>query len=123
MVDSKDVISKYEQHMNECSFHLAIAQVFKLVSKVNAFFHEQEPWKQAKTDIKSFEETIYTSCCCLKMISILLWPVMPENMEKILDSLGVVFDVEKLDKKPIETFTSNNLFNLKKIDLLFIKYQ
>lgn len=81
----------YREAMDEFHFHVAIAKLWKLVDKTNAYFHSQEPWKIAQKDPQLFNEIISATCHSLRNIAILLWPIMPHKMEALLESLGTSF--------------------------------
>jgi methionyl-tRNA synthetase len=77
-----------QEEMNRYHFHIALAEIGKFINAVNAFFHEQQPWKLAKENKELFEEVIGAVCNSLYAIGIVLWPVMPQKMEELLTSLG-----------------------------------
>ena len=104
-------------------FYRAVNRIWELINKVNAYFHEREPWKLAKSDKKSFKETIAATVYSLQAIGIMLWPVMPETMEKLIDSIGS--DLLKQDT-PIQSLKDQlwtGEINIKKIDTLFKKIE
>ena len=45
---ASETIASVSVAMHDCLFHHALNSVWKLIAQVNAYFHEQEPWKQAK---------------------------------------------------------------------------
>lgn len=79
------------EEMNKCHFHVALAEVWRLLSAVNAYFHEQQPWILVKKDPELFQEVMYATCHSLYLVGVILWPVMPKKMEMLLASLGYVF--------------------------------
>ena len=118
-----NVIEEYESHMQAHEFHLALARLWKFINKVNAYFHEQEPWKLAKSDPNAFLEVLSATCHSLRIIAVLLWPVMPNKMEQLLQSLGHAFDREKDSIESLELGTWHQTFVLKKMDTLFKKIE
>ena len=85
--------NEYQMHMNEYMFHMALNKLWKFINQTNAYFHAQEPWKLATKEPEKFKEII--SCNCPFIASnctYALWPVMPEKMEILLESLGVQRD-------------------------------
>ncbi len=81
------MLEKYSIDMDEGYFYRALGHVWAYIHQVNAFFHAAEPWKI--TDQARFESVIGASCHSLYALGILLHPVMPHAMEKLLASLGV----------------------------------
>lgn len=117
-----DMIQVYAQCMDECSYHLAAAAVWKFIGQTNAYFHEMEPWKLAKLDKYAFQEVLSATCHSLKIIASILWPIMPSKMELLLASLGQQLHftcniIEHIQDGWQATFV------LEKIDTLFKKYE
>lgn len=118
---SWDVIEDFTEHMNEYMFHHALSSLWKFIHSTNAYFHGQEPWKVAKTDINLFKEIISATCHSLRTIALLLWPVMPNKMEELLHSLGAEFKLEDHTLENLELNSWNKHFMLKKSPTLFEK--
>ena len=74
--------------MESCSYHLAVAEISKLLSRTNAYFHEQEPWKISKTQPEIFNEVIWTTITVLEAASFLLQPILPEKMTELRVRIG-----------------------------------
>lgn len=87
-----NMVADVLNYMEECMFHMALARIWKFVHQVNVYFHANEPWKLAQSDMKLFEQVLSATCHSLRMISLLLWPVMPKKMEELLMALGVSVD-------------------------------
>ena len=98
-----NTIEDYKRYMDDYEFHLALARLWQFINKVNAYFHEQEPWKVAKKDPHAFQEILSATCHSLRIIALLLWPVMPKKMMELLESLGHAIDIKT---------ASMNLLNL-----------
>jgi methionyl-tRNA synthetase len=118
---SWNAIEDFTQHMDDYMFHHALASLWKFIHNTNAYFHGQEPWKVAKVDIKLFKEIISATCHSLRTIALLLWPVMPQKMEELLQSLGVKFNLEDHTLENLELNSWNKHFMLKKSATLFEK--
>ncbi len=116
---SWNAIEDFTTHMNEYMFHHALSSLWKFISNTNAYFHGQEPWKVAKTDIRLFKEIISATCHSLRTIALLLWPIMPGKMEELLHSLGVEFKLEDHTLENLELNSWNKHFMLKKSPTLF----
>ena len=99
----------YWEEMNKGFYHVALADLFKFISEVNAYFHAQQPWILAKQNKELFAEVISASCHSLHAIAIMLWPIMPEKMEQLLKTLGSNFDL----KKNYEEELRKNIWNKK----------
>jgi methionyl-tRNA synthetase len=120
-VQAKVMIDEFYEHMNNYMFHHALARLWKFIHTTNAYFHGQEPWKLAKTDVTQFKRVISDTCHCLRIIAILLLPVMPQKMEELLASLGTPCKHENDTLENLELNNWNKHFVLKKIPTLFEK--
>jgi len=76
-------------HMKSFQIHLYLGAVFEVVAEANRYFANAEPWKLAKTDPARARAVLYTTLETLRIAAILLQPVMPASMAKLLDLLGV----------------------------------
>lgn len=101
----------------------AVNRIWEFINQVNAYFHEQEPWKQSKQDIQRFQETIAATVYSLHTIGAMLLPVMPEKMELLLTSLGFEWQkgIDLIEQLQHDAW--NKPFAIKKIDTLFKKYE
>lgn len=115
------MITAFSEHMNDCMFHHALASLWKFIHLTNAYFHGQEPWKVAKTDMVLFKEILSATCHSLHTIALLLLPVMPHKMEELLASIGVFLQSDYHMLNNAELSSWNKAFTLKKIPTLFEK--
>jgi methionyl-tRNA synthetase len=117
--DAQEIINKFSHYMNECMFHLALSEVWRLINKVNAFFHAQEPWKQAKNDTNKFVQTLCATAHCLYIVAYCLLPVMPKKMRLLLHALGEKNIVNSFENAKL--FDWNKSFKMEQIPVLFKK--
>lgn len=68
-------------------FKKAASLVMDLIMEGNKFFDEQKPWVQAKEDMASFNNTIYTCAYLIANLSNLMEPFMPKTCKKIREIL------------------------------------
>lgn len=113
------VSQEYIKLMQDCSYHMAIAQVNRLVARANAYFHELEPWVLAKSDQAQFKEVIWVTCAVLEAASILFWPVMPSKMADLASRIGIKINLIN----PLIAGQVSPEFNLKTGPVLFVKYE
>ncbi|MCK4651167.1 methionine--tRNA ligase [Candidatus Babeliales bacterium] len=100
--------------MNHNRYNVAISDVWKFISELNAFFHSQEPWKLVKENKEYFQEVISSICHSLYAVGIMIWPVMPKKMEELLQCLGHKFDLKNDYEKELRENKWNKTFILKK---------
>ncbi|MBD3272805.1 methionine--tRNA ligase [Candidatus Dependentiae bacterium] len=89
----EEAFRSFWDEMNHYNFHIALSNLWKFISDINAFFHEQKPWTVAKENKELFNEIIYAVTRSLYTIGILIWPVMPKKAEELLSSIGHKFDL------------------------------
>lgn len=118
-----NMIEDFEQYMADYEFHLALARLWKFIHQVNAYFHEQEPWKIAEKDRALFEEIIAATCHGLRIIAVLLWPIMPQKMIELLASIGHTLDIGTITLADLELEVWHQKFMLTKIPPLFQKIE
>ncbi len=118
--EALNVVEEFQQLMNDCEFHLALGRLWKFINMLNSYFHAQEPWKVAKTDIEAFKQILATTAHGLFVVATLLWPVMPQKMEELLASLG--HQLEK-NLEALELGVWEKTFKLTKVMPLFEKIE
>lgn len=116
-----NILTDIENYMINGYYYLAIANVFKFIHQVNSYFQSSEPWKiKDKTEL---EKIISITCNSLYSIAILLWPVMPKKMEKILNFLSINLDFNLDLIQDLKDNIFNKSFNLNKSEILFKKIE
>ncbi|MCX5924435.1 MAG: methionine--tRNA ligase, partial [Candidatus Dependentiae bacterium] len=102
-------------------FYRAVNHVWEYINHVNSYFHASQPWKLATSNPEKFQETIAATVYSLRAIAVMLWPVMPQKMEMLLESIGYTLPE---DQAMIGTLGSwNDRLTIKKIETLFKKYE
>jgi len=82
-------VDQYEALMTEMSFHKALILVWELIGRLNKYIDTMAPWVLAKEDRVRLESVLYHIIETLKIISVLIWPVMPASAEKMQEQLGL----------------------------------
>ena len=87
--------------------------------KANKYFNDQEPWKK-KDDNDRLNTIVYTALEMIRKISFMLYPIIPDTIEKALK----IFDLDckniNLESIAVHNFLKSGN-NLNKIDILFTK--
>lgn len=83
------VVDEYENFMQEFAFHKSLIAVWGLIGLANKYIDTMKPWAIAKSDMDRLGIVLKNITEALKIISVLLWPFMPETAEKIQDQLGL----------------------------------
>jgi len=121
--ESLNTIQEFEAFMVDFQFHHALARLWKFIHQLNVYFHTQEPWKVAAKDPKKFAEILSATAHGLRLVALLLWPVMPSKMERMLQSLGVTFVPGEHSLEDIKLGHWGQTFMLTKIENLFEKIE
>ena len=76
--------------MEDLAFNKMLAAAWRLVEKCNRFIDERAPWALAKDESKAAEldEVLYCVLESLRLLSLYLYPVMPEKAELMAQYLG-----------------------------------
>ncbi len=83
------LVDEARRHMASFLLHLYVGAVFDVVSEANRYFANAEPWKLAKTDPARMRLVLYATIEILRVAGILLQPIMPASMGRLLDFLSV----------------------------------
>ncbi len=74
---------------NNLEFHNVLAEIWSCISLANQYIDEQAPWKLKNNDVNRMNTVIYILICCIKYVSILLQPFMPNSCSLLLDQISV----------------------------------
>ncbi len=78
--------------MTRYAIHDLLGQVWRVVGAANRYFTAEEPWIKRKTDPARMATVLYVTADVLREVALLIQPVMPASMGKLLDLLGVAAD-------------------------------
>jgi methionyl-tRNA synthetase len=71
------------------NFSKALETIWTLISAVDKFIVERAPWNLAKSgDTAKLSDTLYTAAEALRIVTALVFPVIPESAAKIWTQLG-----------------------------------
>jgi len=110
---SKLNLSKIQEYFDKYELHNALSEIWKFVNEVNKHINQEKVWELKG---KELEKHLYTLVESLRVISILLYPFIPETSEKINKQLGI-----KLGKKKDCRFGVEKEYKVKKGEMLFKK--
>jgi methionyl-tRNA synthetase len=84
-------IAEYEDLMESFQFHNALRTVWKFVGRLNKYVDVTAPWELAKkkSSQKSLAVVLYNMLEGLRIISGLIYPVMPDTAAKMQKHLGL----------------------------------
>jgi len=83
---SKLNFKKIQNYVNKYELHNTLAEIWKFINEVNKHINQEKPWELKGREL---EKHLYTLTEALRIISILLYPFIPETSEKINKQLGI----------------------------------
>jgi methionyl-tRNA synthetase len=87
-----DLLPKVRSLMLEQSFHRALEAIWQVIGDGNRYVDEQAPWALKKTDPARMATVLYVLAETVRHLAILVQPIMPEAMARMLDQLAVPAD-------------------------------
>jgi len=116
----KKIVDEIAQHYESFSLRRASYTIMELAHLGNVYFDHKKPWHDVKDPSKKerFETTV--SCCleCVKALSVVSAPIIPETAERVWGFLGF--------QSPMKTWEANDLIvgrELPKPEILFKKVE
>ena len=90
-----EAISAYEKAMADFAFHKALMAVWEFISHMNKFIDVTAPWVLAKqkSSRKQLDVVLYNLIEGLRIVSGLIYPIMPETATTMQQHLGMDADV------------------------------
>ena len=88
--------------MARYAIHDLLGQVWRVVGAANRYFTAEEPWIKRKTDPVRMATVLYVTAEVLREVALLIQPVMPASMGKLLDLLGVATDARSFAESGAE---------------------
>ncbi|MBP6892281.1 methionine--tRNA ligase [Candidatus Babeliales bacterium] len=104
-------------------FHRAVQRIWEFIALTNAYFHNHEPWKHAKSNPALFQEIIAATVYSIRLVGVLLWPVMPKKMEQLLASLSYQLPLKQPMCHVFDNMAWTDEIKIHKIETLFKKYE
>ncbi|MBT3380389.1 MAG: methionine--tRNA ligase [Lentisphaerae bacterium] len=86
-------VGHMESYLSAMQLDRALSEVQAAVREGNRYFDKMAPWALAKQgDREALARTLYSGAECLRIVSGLLYPVMPEKMAELRRALGLAGD-------------------------------
>jgi len=90
----QETIPVYEERFSAFAFSTALSALWSVLGDTNKLIQDTEPWKlrqQRDEDPEAgalYDAVMATAGTVLKTSAMLLWPVMPQRMQTLWESLG-----------------------------------
>ena len=90
LADAAALYEPVRADYDEQAFHRALERIWTVLADTNAYFAEQQPWALRKNgELERMGTVLYVTLEVVRQVAILMQPVMPASMAKLLDLLGV----------------------------------
>jgi methionyl-tRNA synthetase len=114
-------LEKIRQEIDKQNINFYINFIVSALFEANKYFNDQEPWKK-KNDKDRLNTIVYTSLEMIRKISFMLYPIIPDSIDKALK----IFNLNSKDIV-LESIASHNYLrtgnDINKIDILFKKIE
>tara|TARA_B100000029_G_scaffold199882_1_gene198281 strand:- start:1570 stop:3114 length:1545 start_codon:yes stop_codon:yes gene_type:complete len=117
-----DQLPKLRELMDNQELNLYIKQVINFSFNANKYFNDEEPWSLKKNNPKRMNTILYNMLNQIRSISILLYPVIPNSANKVLEILGVEEKERTLESIQNSKFLKPESI-IKKSEILFKKIE
>ena len=109
-----------EKLYEECQFSVALANIFKVISRANKYIDETAPWVLAKDEANKarLATVLYNLLDAIRMTTIVLNPVMPNTTPEIWRQIGASETETAWDKADVAGILSSTV-TVQKGEVLF----
>ena len=80
---------EYINFMKNQQIDKGLKTIFEIMSETNAYIDNQAPWKLIKTDVQRMNVVLFTALNIIRDCSLMLFPVIPESANKVLNILNI----------------------------------
>ncbi|NVL91164.1 MAG: methionine--tRNA ligase [Desulfobacterales bacterium] len=89
--DAEKVVQDYEKAMEDLAFHKALIAIWEFINHINKYIDVTAPWELAKRKFqhKELQRVLYNILEGLRIVSGLLYPIMPRAARLMQEHLGL----------------------------------
>jgi methionyl-tRNA synthetase len=87
--EADDICEQIKQGYREYQVRRNTKLIMDIARLGNKYFDETKPWQTIKDNHIAAEETIFVCTCLLRMITVVLFPIIPKSMLKLRAMLGL----------------------------------
>ncbi|MGA1862452.1 methionine--tRNA ligase [Deferribacter thermophilus] len=93
----EEVFEEVDKHLNNIAFNKALIAIWQLVSELNKYIDKNAPWMLAKDESKRdrLESVLYLVLDGIRILSLLIYPFMPDTAKEIRRQLNLDIDLHK----------------------------
>jgi len=91
------VFKEVDNHISNMAFNKALMSMWEFVGGLNKYIDDTAPWALAKDEAKRerLGSVLYTVLDGVRLVSLMLYPFMPDTALKIREQLGTAGDINK----------------------------
>lgn len=95
---AENTVNQFIKNMDQMSFNLALETAWTLIRRTNKYIDQTEPWLLGKDNHKKerLNQVLYHLAESLRIISLLVYPVMPSTALKIWHQLGMTQKIDEM---------------------------
>src|SRR5215510_2720447 len=85
------IIDSYGKNFDDYNFSRGLENVWELISRVNKYIVENEPWALAErpSEAKRLDSVLFHAAEALRLIAVLVAPVIPKTAQSLWEQLGL----------------------------------
>jgi len=114
-------LTTLRNEIDQQNLNFYINFIINALFEANKYFNDQEPWKK-KDDEKRLNTIIYTSLEIIRKISFMLYPIIPDTIEKALNIFNLKISDISFQSIGLHDYLKSGGC-VKKIDILFKKIE
>ena len=107
-VDTSNIVRDVGELMERFEFDKALNSIFAFIDTLNQLIQEKKLWENKN------KEDLYELVTGIRVVTVLLWPFIPDTSEKIAERFGFEISLKEL-KEPLKNI------KIKKGEILFKK--
>jgi methionyl-tRNA synthetase len=116
-----DNLSNIRKEIDKQNINFYISFIVSALFEANKYFNDQEPWKK-KDDQDRLNAIVYTSLEMIRKISFMLYPIIPNSIEKALKIFNLNSDDINLETIATHKYLKSGS-GINMIDILFKKIE
>ncbi len=91
--DSTEWPALLAEHFERCEFSRALEEIWNRIASLDGMISSRAPWKLAKSeaveDQDALNDTLYIAAECIRVLTLLVYPFIPEAASKVWQQLGL----------------------------------
>jgi methionyl-tRNA synthetase len=117
LIKESEIFEEVNDLMQKYEWNRAVDRIWNFIRACNKYINDTEPWK-LKEDKERLGTVLYVLTECLRIISIYIYPIMPETGEKAAKQIG-----QKLGTFKDVKFTKTTKGKIPQPEILFKKFE